>query len=360
MAPPRIIFYGDYTASLSLYLDGLPPELAAGIAVRPPTTLRADLPILAGARLVVHVRGFATPLVGAVAKALDRLGVPRAWFTDDDLIALSADQPGFDAYTPAAVAAFAGRLVALIGTTAPLCARLAAFHRHVLLWPCVLDPTLLPPAAPPATASLRVAAFGGDFRAAGLARCVLPALAALPGAELVVTDALAPAAPGALALPFEPDFRRFVLRWRAFQPAILVHPPGATANLPAKGPGSLLAALYIGAVPVVADEPAFAGLGLAEGVVQAGPDPAGWHAALASLAAPETRLRLRAALLRHCQASYTPAPAAAAIAVLHRLAPPAAGRARWRVRAARLLLAQYRWRQWLGRRLSHWRGGHSR
>ena len=104
------------------------------------------------------------------------------------------------------------------------------------------------------------------------------------------------------ALPFEPDFPRFVAAWRAAEPDILVHPPGQTANLAMKGPGTLLAALYLGAAPVVADEPAYSGLGIAQGVLRADDSVAAWRAALAYLAEPDTRRQHLARLLAHFRA----------------------------------------------------------
>lgn len=347
MLRPKIIFYGEHTASLSLYLDGLPSHLAGSLEILTPSGVAHDMPLLAAAGLVVHVRGFASPLVQTVSRALHMLGVPRAWFTDDDLTALAMDQPDFAAYTPAHVAAFASTLVAVIGTTHALCARLAAFHPSVLYWPCTLDHSLLDPIERQEEfPALRLAAFGGDFRAPGLKSCVLPALSALPGATLIVTEALSAAAPEAAVLPFEADFRRFVARWRACQPDIVVHPPGSTSNLPAKGPGSLLVALYLGAVPVVADEPAYAGLGLAEGVVQAGRDPASWQQALASLADAGVRRHLLVALRRHCVATYGPAPAELAITALQARAARPGAAASVRLLIVQLLVAALRVRRW--------------
>lgn len=351
----KLVFYGEHTASLSLYLDGLPPDLAAVVRIVRPHSLLTDLPVLAAAGLVIHVRSFDTALHGDIDAALIRLGVPRAWFTDDDLLALALDQPGFASYSSARLRAFTASLVAVIGTTRGLCERLAAFHPRVLHWPCVADSSLLPPVEMPQPDRLRVAVFGGAFRAQGLRRSVLPALAALPGAELVVTDALASSAPGAMILPFEPDFRRFIQAWRHARPAIVVHPPGIAANLPAKGPGSVLAALYLGAVPVVAEEPAFAGLHAAHGVLRAAQDPESWHAALASLASPQARQRCLAALATHCTATYTAGPAADAIAVLQGHAAPA-GEAAARRRAAWLLAARQRISHHLGMRMGR-RGG---
>jgi hypothetical protein len=269
--------------------------------------------------------------------ALERSGVPCAWFTDDDLTALRGDQPGFAFYTDARVRDFAARMVAVIGTTPALCARLAAFHSNVLHWPCVLDERLLAlptvrPNGPP-----RIACVGGAFRAEGLRRVVLPALDALPDAELLLVDQVATKIPGAHVLPFEPDFARFVATWRAAAPDILVHPPGATANLAMKGPGTLLAALYLGAAPIVADEPAYAGLGVAQGILRAGQTVDSWRAALAHLAQPATQREHLARLLAHFRAAAPPEAARSTVEWLLSRAAPGGAAAQAREAAARSL-----------------------
>ena len=337
-ASTRLVFYGEHSASLSLYLDGLPGHLAARVSVLPPRRLQTDLPLLAEAGLVVFVRGFEHVWRSGLLTALERAGVPCAWFTDDDLTALRRDQPGFAFYTDARVRDFAARMVAVIGTSPALCARLASFHRTVLHWPCVLDERLLaPPAVHPTgrpNRPPRVACVGGDFRAEGLRRVVLPALDVLPGARVLLADRLAAGIPGAHVLPFEPDFPRFVATWRAAEPDILVHPPGQTANLSMKGPGTLLAALYLGAAPVVADEAAYGGLGIAQGVLRADDSVAAWRAALTRLADPDVRRQHLARLLAHFRAVASPEAARATIEALLAYAAPGGAAAAARQAAA--------------------------
>ncbi len=337
----RVVFYGEHTASVSLYLDGLPDDLAARVSVLPPRRLETDLPLLAAAGLVVFVRGFEHVWRSGLPGALERLGVPCAWFTDDDLTALRGDQPGFGFYTQARVQAFAARMVALIGTTPALCARLAALHSTVLHWPCVLDERLLAPASIRRDGPLRVACVGGAFRAEGLRRLVLPALDALPGARLLLAGGLAGGfgakIPDARVLPFESDFCRFVATWRAAAPDLLVHPPGRTANLAVKGAGTLLAALYLGAAPVVADEPAYAGLGAAQGVLLAEDRVASWRAAFALLAEPDVRREHLTRLLAHFRAVASPEAARGAVETLLARAAPGGAVAEAR-RAAALRL----------------------
>jgi hypothetical protein len=152
------------------------------------------------------------------------------------------------------------------------------------VWKPTLDP-FLDDAPPAATAGpLTVALPGGDFRLAGLAGAPLESLRRIaegPGLRLVVTPAgtrmLRPALPAAeiVELPLERSFRQHIRGWRRFNPDILLHPAGATANAPFKTPTAAITAAYLGAVPVVADEPAYHGWGEAEGVLRLGANAEG-------------------------------------------------------------------------------------
>ncbi len=306
---PRLVFYSELSASLSLYLDGLPSELAAQIAVLPPRRLDADFLMLAGAGLVIFVRGFEQVWHSGLLAALERIGVPCAWFTDDDLTALRREQPGFGFYSQPRVHEFAAHMVALIGSTPALCDRLSAYHQNVLHWPCVLNEKLL--AAFPQGDQCgmkifpRIAFVGGSFRVEGLKSLVLQALETLPRSQLVVVDGPAAKISGAWVLPFERDFNCFISAWRAVSPDILVHPPGQSRNIVNKGPGILLTALYLGAAPIVGDEAAFQGLGADDGVLRAG-NASDWRSALAEFAVPDARRKYLARLLAYARVAWAP------------------------------------------------------
>ena len=204
----------------------------------------------------------------------------------------------------------------------------------------------------------RIAAIGGAFRAEGLRHFVLPALDALPDAHLLLAKGLAARVGSARVLPFEPDFARFVSVWRSLEPDILVHPPARTANLPMKGPGTLLAALYLGAAPIVANEPAFDDLGVAQCMLRAESSVGSWRDALLHLAEPDARRGHLARLLAHARIAWSPDRPRGTIETLLALAAPC-GQAALARRTAALALrwqppASLIWRtrlQHLGMRL---------
>jgi hypothetical protein len=86
--------------------------------------------------------------------------------------------------------------------------------------------------------------------------------------------------------------------WQREAPALLLHPYGDTANIGNKSVATLLCAAYFGAVPVVGDEPAYAGLDETHGVFKATRDPDDWYRQMQRLADPALRLAACQLLLR--------------------------------------------------------------
>jgi hypothetical protein len=108
-----------------------------------------------------------------------------------------------------------------------------------------------------------------------------------------------------------------------------------------KGAGVLLAALYLGAVPVVADEPAFAGLGGEDGVMRiATHDPSQWRAAFEEMASADRRSKSFARLTAYCRKTFNPVLARPTIERLLQLAAPMGNAAR----ARRERAVQMAWR----------------
>ncbi len=319
-----IAVYGKPEASISLHFDGLPADLRSHIRLVGPGEPAREQATLLGAELVIVVREFTRLVTSGTLARLRRARIPLVWFTDDDLVALGREEAAFRACTPARAREFAAACSALAASTPALARRLAPLHRTVLLWPCVLDASLVCEAPSPPAGILRVGAFGGGFRRASLAAHVLPALAALrrqrPATLFAASDLVAAGADGkaSVGLPFEPDFRRFVATWRALRLRAVVHPYGRTSNIANKGCGSILAAWYLGAVPIVGDEPAYAALGEAQGVLKAAPDPAAWQAALARVADPVEAAALFARLTAWCRSACDPELARAPFAALPR------------------------------------------
>jgi hypothetical protein len=200
-----------------------------------------------------------------------------------------------------------------------------------------MDPRLAN-GAPPPDGPLTVALPGGDFRAIGLDGEPIERLGAMAAAEPIRVVATAAAARAVephlgaaeiVVLPPERSFRQFVRRWRLYGPDILLHPEGATANAPFKCPTAVIVAGYLGAAPVVADEPAYEGWGEHEGVLRLGDDAMGLIRAASGVRKPDWRADMgqrlsralarrfdsegRVAMLREATASERPRRGAAQV-----------------------------------------------
>ena len=288
--PVRVLVYGKAGASTSLYLSGLPADLNAAFRFLEPRGLKSDFDWLASADLVLVTRGFRHMLSSGALALLRDIGTPVVWFTDDDFVALGTEIPALAWYTPARIGAFAAGLAAIVVTSPNLMERFAKYHDTVLLAPLIADPRWFA-RRKGSGEHWPVAVVGGGFRSSSFTAHVLPAVTAA-GRALIVTRDLAQKGMSGQVLPFEPDLAQFLYKWQAFAPGAVLHPYGDTLNIEAKSRGTIIVAAALGAVPVVGHEPAYAGLGEAEGVVVAERDPESWQQALVRIADPVQRTAL--------------------------------------------------------------------
>ena len=276
--PGRVLVFGQIEVSTSLYFDFLDGSPDIAVDFRALTRLSIDGPALASADLVILVRELHRFWDEGVIAFLDAAGVPYVWFTDDNFLALGAegDAPAF--YTEPRMRVALAKATAVWTSTETLAAANLWLHPAVSVWKPVLDPNLAQPAPAPG-GQLTFAMAGGDFRLAGLAGAPLDRLREISGRQdlrLLTTPVAAamlrPALPRAeiVISPPQRSFRQFIRAWRRYSPDILLHPAAATANAPFKTPTAAIVAGYLGAVPVVADEPAYQGWGEAEGVLRTG------------------------------------------------------------------------------------------
>jgi len=317
--PTQVLVFGQIEVSTSLYFDALEGAADVGVGFRAMTGLAADAVALASADLVILVRELHRFWDEGVIALLDAAEVPYVWFADDNFLALRREG-GAGFFTEARMRTALAGAVAIWASTPALAAAHVWLHPRVEVWGPALDPALDAP--PPAPAGpLTIAIPGGDFRLAGL-EAVMPELEALSaeGLRILATPAgagrLGPALPRAevVELPRERSFRQHVRQWRRYAPDLVLHPTGATANAPYKAPTAAILAGYLGAVPVVADEPAYEVWREADGVLRltdlaraaAQSRDAAWRAemaarlaaALAERFSPAGRLARLAALAR--------------------------------------------------------------
>jgi len=295
LRPTRVLVLGQIEVSTSLYFDFLDAAPEISVDFRPLTRLALDAPVLAGADLVILVRELHRFWDEGVIAFLDQAGVPYVWFTDDNFQVLRAEGEASAFYALPRMRAALAQAAAVWTSTEALAAAHLWLHPHVDVWKPALDP-FLRQALPRSSGPLTIALAGGDFRLSGLAGPPIDRLRQIgEGLRLVVTVAAAqmlrPALPGAeIIVPSaERSFRQFIRAWRRFAPDILLHPAGVTSNAPFKTPTAAIVAGYLGAVPVVADEPAYHGWGDGEGVLRLGADGEGIPAAALQVRQAEWR-----------------------------------------------------------------------
>jgi hypothetical protein len=311
----RVLVLGQIEVSTSLYFDFLEAASDVSVGFRPLTRLSLDAPVLASADLVILVRELHRFWDEGVIAFLDAAHVPYVWFTDDNFLALKSEGEARPFYAVPRMQAALAKAAAVWTSTDALAAAHVWLHPKVAVWKPVLDPHLERPAPPALGGPLTVALSGGDFRLPGLAGAALEALRQIAegpgGLRLLVTPAgaqmLRPLLPAAeiVVLPTERSFRQHIRAWRRFRPDILLHPLGATANAPFKSPTAAIVAGYLGAIPIVADEPAYQGWGEAEGVLRLGANGEGLALAAARVGQADWRAEMGGRLAEALSARFS-------------------------------------------------------
>jgi hypothetical protein len=301
---PRVLVFGKLDVTCSLYFDFLLGAADVRVQYRQRLRLSVDAPHFAHADLVVLVRALDRYWNEGVIAFLERAGVPFVYFWDDYFIVLRAEGFATRFFNAPRMRRALKAARALWASTAALAEASRDLHPDVVLWPPVFDPRLTAPPAPP-TEPLTFAVVGGDFRLDGLRSRFIEALSAAsarrPLRLLVRPSAVKALGDTGSGLAVETaaqqeSFVQFLRTWRAKAPHIVLHPPGATAGKRYKCPTAAIVAAYLGTVPLVADEEAYADWGEADGVVRIGSDTSELQGALEAVADPRWRATMHARL----------------------------------------------------------------
>jgi len=342
---PTVVIYGAFDASSALTFDAFSAAPGVNLRFLHLRTEGRDAWFCRASTLVV-ARSLVGMAMSGELGALIGAGIPVHWFLDDDFFALADEYPELAVYTAERFTDVAEDLAGLMVSMPALGAALAATLSLPPERVRVLPPRLSPgwPRSEGTGPRRGLGIIGSDFRGAGLRREVTPALAARGGdVPIFTTEGMRPflGELHATFVPRQPDFLHFLHVWTRLSLAALLHPPGETRNLANKADSAIMLAYLMGAVPILAPEPAFVGWGEHEGVLKAGPGD--WPAAIARALDPVEgamlRGRLAAALAGRrrlgtdagilLEALGRPAPVSPALAEerlgrLHRPGPPPA------------------------------------
>lgn len=313
------VCFVNYDASAALVFDGLSDRVKACMRF---SDLRNVSPQEAvdGASAVLLVRGMHDPRLRVVAARSAARGVPYYLYFDDNFWVLAAEFAEYRWLATADGEAFVRAAAGMVVTSDALedYARTQLGCRNVFRFSPILNRELETsvPKAAGAPRALRVAFTGSQERNRPFDLLVAPALISLARSGWDVQVSLRLGAPIAgiglagvkcdLLRTYE-DFATFIGLWRSHTPQVLVHPPVESANVPYKTPSIILIAHLLGAVPVVANEPAFSGLSEDNGVVVVGDDTReAWVEAIAKVSAPSSRRPMLRRLSAWCAEAFSP------------------------------------------------------
>jgi glycosyltransferase involved in cell wall biosynthesis len=253
-----------------------------------------------------------------IAAACTSMGVPLYYLIDDNLVLVGEEDTGWAHYTRDRLVSALADCAGVLCTSRPLAEHFAALGVKLAIDEigAAFDATRLGkmrriPVNSPGP-QLRVGFVGDEFRRRSLEDDVLPALAAFSGERPVALFSRVALTHAdrwpfeASVIPFTESFDGFLTTWRPVGLDVLVHPRGDTANSEYKTASVLLSALYLGAVPVVAREHVFAGLGEEQGVLVVEGDRGSWEQALRRLDAAERRRELLSRLEGFCPTYFSP------------------------------------------------------
>ena len=244
-----------------------------------------------------------------------RHGIPHAYFIDDNFPVLASEYPAWSAYSVANLREQLASFSAVFVSSDALREFYLQHQLHdtVLTVRLVFNASLFNKLQGMGTArrsmddGLRCAYFGGPFRNQSLLRNVVPALQRQHGdIHLLASDTLDMDTPGisTTLMPTVQEFVSFLEQWAGFGAQIALHPHGATANIDYKSQNALLVSLYLGAVPVVADEKAYEGLGPEVGIEKAGNSVDSWADAISRLRSDSYRQEMLRRLRQYCVSRF--------------------------------------------------------
>ncbi|WFP75508.1 hypothetical protein [Mesorhizobium sp. WSM4906] len=190
-----------------------------------------------------------------------------------------------------------------------------SYHHTILPFGAVSDRTIKPIRSTP-TDDVRIGFFGGGFRIEALKEQVLPALKNVAERQPVTLFAgpnvekfreqIEGAGIRFVTVPLRSNFREFVAEWQSLGLQVAVHPKGETKNVKYKTANAVLVSHYLGAVPLLSDEPAYASIGKAQGVLKIGRNTKNFSTALASIETASQRDILLARMARFCETNFDP------------------------------------------------------
>lgn len=278
-----------------------------------------DLYFLMGYDAVIVNRNLQSS--ASIITVLKKLQIPCYYYIDDNFIALKNEYEEFAWYSKKNVTKILSNFDAVLTSTETLKTFFLQEKIHTKVWcyPPILNEMLLPPVAgnhlPAAnkTNRINVAVIGGAFRGESFFEYVVPALNKLKnGGEdinLTVRKYLLSEDTEKCLFSIDEidilsDYNQYIHQLRHKKIDIIIHPYGKTTNSIYKTNSVLLNALYLNANIIVFGEPAFDGLGEAEGIMNINQDIDCIVDAIKYLSIQANATRLKSNLNNYCHIAF--------------------------------------------------------
>lgn len=318
-APFLVGVVSNTSVTTDLCFDGL-AGLDTSITFRYIDPYDRDASPMDDCDIIVFVRHLFMAVYQAAFQEAKRREKPLYLLVDDNFVVLSgekqpnpADDEIFKHYGQPIFRDTLRQMDGILSASSALTEFYESYHHNILPFGAISD-RMIQPRRALASDDLRVGFFGGSFRAETLRREVLPALktaAAKRPVTLVAgpsvqkfQDEIDDAGIDLVVIPVISNFRRFIRTWQSLGIDVAVHPKGETANIKYKTPNAVLVSHYLGAVPIVWDEPAYFGMGEANGVLKVG--DIDFASALSSIEKTARREVLLTALATFCDSTFSP------------------------------------------------------
>lgn len=316
-----VALVGWLTASVSLYwICSAGSRLDSIIFIDPEAPEAIANPAIIHSDLVVFVREIFSPGHQTKLDLCRSLKIPHVYFVDDNLPVLARDEPAWSKYSLNAMqnelSSFEGVIVSSANLQVDF--RNLNIHSKIDRVTPVFDKDLMQKLRRAKNRRRQehdkfdVGFFGGSFRVQSLINIVRPALDNSSEYTRLVTRPI--------PIDFSSDkithynatespyFFGFLDEWAKYGLDVIAHPSGTTGNIDFKSENAILVSFYLGAVPIVTEEAAYAGFGREQGVEKVENNITSWQEAFERLRDRSYRSEMLSKLEQTCLSHFSAQP----------------------------------------------------
>lgn len=319
-ARPIIGIYSVVSPSTSLCFDGVANIVDASMLyIQPlpdcwPRTMQ-----LARCDAVIFVRDLLQPSFISAVNECRRLSIPHYFLSDDNYSLLTKEYSNLAEYTPDRLRDELKTFDGVLVSSRPLKEFYEDqnIHKNVRLFSAIIDQSLLDKCSNLPTIShkkneIRLGFMGGMFRSQSLFKDTLPALQDVSGTTRIKLYVrgherdypIQQNGVEIIGMGAIPNWSEFICTWRSLGLHAILHPMGHTANIDYKTANAILVAYYLGAIPIVNQERAYAGIGIEQGVLKIANSTIEWKKSVEMVISADSRRDMLKKLGDFCKAHF--------------------------------------------------------